>query len=107
MNGWMFEMWFFASLSHGDVTLLDESGIVVQVWPQSDVTTLDINTFPSLEKSRLWLKPIQWNQGGYDAIFIDKSKALVRLVQVTASDRLSFKIKFFYLFLIALANSSE
>ena len=48
MDGWMFEMWFFASLCHGGVKLLNNSDDQFQTWPESNVKTLNIQSFPAL-----------------------------------------------------------
>jgi hypothetical protein len=108
MDGWMLEMWFFASLRHGGVKLFDKHNTEFQTWPESNVKTLDINSFPALpENNGVWFKPSKWNQGGYDAIFLDKGKGLVKFVQVTGGDTHSFKIQYFYSFLMALSHSAE
>jgi hypothetical protein len=41
---------------------------------------------------RGWLKPGKGNQGGYNAIFIDKPGGRVRFVQITRGDYHSLKI---------------
>ena len=46
------------------------------------------------------MKPAKWNQGGYDAVFIDESQKLVRFVQVTRGDSHSLKLKYFRDFLV-------
>jgi hypothetical protein len=105
MNGWLFEMWFFALLSRRGVTVYDGLG-KEQEWERSQVHTLtDIPTLP--EDRGVWLKPIKWNQGGYDAIFIDKTRGKVRFVQVTRGESHSFKIEYFYKFLFMLQRSSS
>jgi DNA polymerase III delta prime subunit len=108
MDGWMLEMWFFASLRHGGVNLLNKKGMVSQTLAESNIETLDITSFPSLPKTTgLWYKPKKWNQGGYDAIYIDKNKGIVKFVQVTGGDKHSFKIQYFYQFLLALSQSEQ
>ena len=53
------------------------------------------------------MKPFKWNQGGYDAIFVDKTCGRVRFVQVTRGDSHSFKIEYFYSFLAKLRDSAS
>ena len=65
-------------------------------------TFTDIPTFP---KDFVWLKPAKWNQGGYDAIYLDKGSGLVRFVQVTRGDSHSLKIEYFHQFLMMLRDS--
>jgi DNA polymerase III delta prime subunit len=104
MNGWLFEMWFFALLHHCGVTLCDDLGNKQEEWASSIVQTF--TDFPKLSDDYgVWLKPIKWNQGGFDAIFIDKPGGLVRFVQVTRGDSHSFKIGYFYKFLRMLRDS--
>ena len=43
----------------------------------------------------MWLKPEKWNQGGYDAVFIDHTANLLRFVQVTTSHKHEFKSEYF------------
>ncbi|KAJ8330315.1 hypothetical protein O5D80_001316 [Batrachochytrium dendrobatidis] len=108
MDGWMLEMWFFASLHYDGVKLFDENDNEVQTWPASNFKTLDINAFPALpENNGVWFKPNKWDQGGFDAIFLDKGKGLVRFVQVTDGDTHSFKIEYFHSFLLMLCQSPE
>ncbi|KAJ8327856.1 hypothetical protein O5D80_003253 [Batrachochytrium dendrobatidis] len=108
MDGWMLEMWFFASLHYDGVKLFDENDNEVQTWPASNFKTLDINAFPALpENNGVWFKPNKWNQGGFDAIFLDKGKGLVRFVQVTDGNTHSFKIEYFHSFLLMLCQSPQ
>jgi hypothetical protein len=103
MDGWLFEMWFFALLRHRGVTFYDGLGKQWE-WPSSVVKTL--TDFPTLPDDHgVWLKPIKWNHGGFDAIFIDKPGRLVRFVQVTRGDSHSFKIGYFNKFLRMLLDS--
>ena len=108
MDDWMLEMWFFACLRHGGVKLLDNSDEEFQTWPESNVKTVDITTIPTLpEMNGVWFKPSKWNQGGFDAIFLEKRNGLVRFVQVSDGDTHSFKIEYFYSFLRSLSESTE
>jgi hypothetical protein len=108
MDYWMFEMWFFASLCNGGVEVLDEHGGTIDKWLESNVTILDVNSFPALpDDNGAWFKPGKWNQGGYDAIYMNKGKGLVKLVQVASGDTHSFKIECFHKFLDSLAESSQ
>ena len=112
----MLEMWFFASLRHGGVKLFDKSDEEFQTWPESYVKTLDINSFPALPENKgIWLKPRKWNQGGFDAVFITRisdepsqhqknPSVSVRFVQVTRGRTHSFKIGYFYAFLLDLRD---
>jgi hypothetical protein len=108
LDDWILEMWFFARLCHGGVTLFNDEGVEFQNWPESIVETLDVTCFPALPENKgVWFKPCNWNQGGFDAIFLEKGKGLVRFVQVTGVGNHSFKIEYFYSFLMALRQTSE
>jgi len=41
------------------------------------------------------LKPLAWNQGGYDAVIVDWSSKLVRFVQVTCREAHDLKLRYF------------
>lgn len=108
MDGWMFEMWFFACIRKCGLRLIDKKNGEEITWSESNVEIIEIPHFPSLPSYRsIWLKPSKWNQGGFDAIYLDKMEGLVRFVQVTAGDTHSFKIEHFYKFLTALSISTE
>jgi hypothetical protein len=69
MDGWMLEMWFFASLRLGGVKVFDYDGSEFQNWQEANVEILDVTSFPALpENNGVWFKPSKWNQGGFDAI---------------------------------------
>jgi hypothetical protein len=108
MDGWMLEMWFFASLRLGGVDLLNESGEKIEHLHESIVRTLVIPDFPVLpEGLGVWFKPSKWNQGGFDAIYIHKTDRLVRFVQVTGGATHSFEIGHFSRFLQDLEKSQK
>jgi hypothetical protein len=106
MDGWMFEMWFFSSLRHSGVDLFDKNNRLFLTWDKSDVEILDMNSFPDLsEENGVWFKPNKWNQGGFDAVFLDKKSGLVKFVQVTCAKTHTFKTEYFRDFLLALPES--
>ena len=107
MDGWLLEMLFFARLAKDGVTLQKVDKEKME-WKQSSVLVVDIKEgkitkFP--ENEGIWLKPKQWNQGGYDAIYIDKHNGLVRFVQITNDETRSLKIECFAGFLDTLRDS--
>ncbi len=109
MNGWLLEMLFFANLCKLGVVLYID-GKKTKKWEMSKVNVVNIKSgaFPTFPPNKgIWLKPYHWNQGGYDAIFIDKSQSLVRFVQLTCGDTHSFKIEFFASFLESLRDSKQ
>ncbi len=110
MDGWIFEMFFFAKLKMGGVVLYDspEQGQVPTIqWEEArTILRLDPSNPSALTispASRIWMRPVKWNQGGYDAIFW--SNNTVTFVQVTRGTTHSFKLEFFSHVLNAFANS--
>ena len=103
LKGWLVEIFFFASIKTGGLTLkVTGKCEKEEIWPHCPVEPFDplAVAIPPLH-DKLWLKPLKWNQGGYDAVFIDKTSSLVRIVQVTRGD--SHKLKFLY-FNVLLSN---
>jgi len=43
----------------------------------------------------IWLKPLKWNQGGYDAIYVDRGNGLVRFLQITRGATHSLHLEYF------------
>ena len=99
LQGWLTEIFFFASIRTGGLNLKTYYN-QNEKWPACTVVTFDpLAVIPSYEL--VWFKPLKWNQGGYDAVFIDKESKLVRIVQVTRGN--SHKLKFQY-FRVLLTN---
>ena len=99
-HGWLFELWFFAQLAKEGITLLLKTGRKTDFWPASSVFVLDVADFPAWPENRgCWYRPQKWNQGGFDAVFIDRAEGLVRFVQVTSCLKHSLKLKCFRDFL--------
>jgi len=104
VNGFIFEWLFFESVRAKDLVLFDVRQKQVTL-PQAEVLKFDPNRKFSEQKdpdsdttftvkSNFWLQPV-WNQGGYDAVYIDSSKQTVIFVQLTTSHKHSFKAQFF------------
>ncbi|POM75936.1 Crinkler [Phytophthora palmivora] len=72
-------------------------------FPKSEIVVVDPKNLPPLP-SQCWLKPKKHNQGGYDAVYIDKVKGLVHFVQVTKSDTHSFLMGYFYVMIESLVK---
>ena len=97
---------FISQLSHAGIKFDALFGAPVD-WPKSTVTQFDPAKVPDLPASGVWLKPLAFNQGGYDAVFIHKHVGLVRFVQITRSDAHSLKLEFFHKLLAALRDSAH
>jgi hypothetical protein len=105
MEGWMFEMWFFASIKKETLKIHDELDNE-ELWPPCTVSKFDPEN-PVINHSPIWLKPLKWNQGGYDAVYVDKEKKYVKFVQITKGKEHSFKIQYFYSCLKKFSNLFE
>lgn len=94
MDGFIIEAWFFPTLSHCDLkwSIYQGTTLVHYSSEKSEIFFFDSRkNFIGVSLDQpTWMAPIQWNQGGYDAIYIDKSKQLVRFVQVTRGRHHSF-----------------
>jgi hypothetical protein len=108
MDGFIFEAWFFAELTVNGIRWVCVDNEVEsrrQQWGPSGVTVFE----PSrpigiyLTHKRTWLAPLKWNQGGYDAVFVDTDMRLVRFVQVTRALTHNFHHIFFTEVLCSLA----
>jgi hypothetical protein len=105
MEGWMFEMWFFASIKKETLKIHDKLNNE-ELWPSCVVSNFDPEN-PVINHSPIWLKPLKWNQGGYDAVYVDKEKKYVKFVQITKGKEHSFKIQYFYSCLEKFSNLFE
>lgn len=107
MYDWLLEMSFFARLTNGGLKIYNHKKMTME-WKRSRVSLVDIKNggFPLFgPQVRVWLKPQEWNQDGYDAVFLDNCIGLVRFVRVSNEETLSFKIEYFAAFLEAMRNS--
>ncbi|KAE9261649.1 hypothetical protein PR003_g33846, partial [Phytophthora rubi] len=98
MDEWLFEGWFLSELSRQGIEYVEEGlDQLGGQWGQSDVLFFDPTkaTIGMRLDRPTWLTPVQWNQGGFDAVFVDKPNALVRFVQVTRADHHSYDHRHF------------
>lgn len=83
------EVFLFAKLRKGGVTLYAKDGSELQ-WAQAEVKVASPSALSSkLDTAGIWIKPPVFNQGGYDAMYIDKAQGLVDFVQVTRARTVS------------------
>ncbi|CAM6100261.1 unnamed protein product [Calypogeia fissa] len=105
MRGWLVEMWFFASLPREDFTFaVDGEGTT---WPKSIFIDFDPRNIRKVPDDAVWWKPIRWNEGGYDAVYVERNRNLVRFVQVTTAERHSLKLQYFKAFMEELKVHME
>ena len=117
MQGHLFEMWFFAKLEHDNLnfrwkwaqhqTWWTMSRWSHGVWSKSKFTTFDPESSlpPICTFENAWLKPSKWNQGGYDAVFLEPKTKSITFVQITRSETHSFKPKYFRKLLDNIENN--
>ncbi|KAE8955184.1 hypothetical protein PR003_g32628, partial [Phytophthora rubi] len=96
-------MYFFSRIRKGGLVVYEGENEVH--FPQSIVVVADPKNVPVLP-TKCWLKPKKYNQGGYDAVYIDKEEGLVGFVQVAKSDRHSFLIHHFKALLDSLEETA-
>ncbi|KAH9140830.1 hypothetical protein AeRB84_014959 [Aphanomyces euteiches] len=110
MHGHFFEWLFFATVCEKGVELESRSSSNV-VLPQATVIPFDpkkkFRTFNDGEQKlvfgvKTWLKPILWNQGGYDAVYFDMEKQDVIFIQLTISPKHDLKLEYFAKVLLKL-----
>ncbi|EKX43549.1 hypothetical protein GUITHDRAFT_110355 [Guillardia theta CCMP2712] len=99
LRGVLFEMLFFARIKQmpGPLKLTTIQGGDVE-WSRCEVESFDpTDVYEAGEnsKERVCLKPVAWNQGGYDAVIVDWSSKLVRFVQVTSREAHDLKLRYF------------
>lgn len=86
--------------------MCDAQGKKTDHWCKAKIQ-LTTESILDLPDGEAWLKPVKWNQGGYDVIFVDKNQGYVRFVQITRGNRHSLRIEFFYDFLKRLQESDQ
>jgi hypothetical protein len=108
MEGWFLEIWFFAKLQNEGIKLYDLNN-KEENFEKSDILDFDPNNPPDLSKTYepIWLKPLKWNQGGYDAVNVDVNNKIVKFFQITRSSEHSFKLKYFYELMLNFSNYFE
>ena len=94
-HGAMLELWFFASLENGGLELYDDNTGQDVAWPECDCMEFNPNGTFVIPNYPIWLQPIRWDEGGYDAVYVDRENNYTRFVQVTRATTHPFKIQYF------------
>ena len=112
LRGVLFEMLFFARIGR-------EAGLQVALRPEGEeaesenqgesekrddwkgcsvkpLEAREVDQARMQGTNRLCLKPLRWNQGGYDAVIVDLYCKLVRFVQVTIAETHDLKLRYMY-----------
>jgi len=99
LRGVLFEMLFFARTAKEPGLQVITTGTKESIkWGVFAVEVFDpTQVYNSAEQSRerVCLKPLKWNQGGYDAVIVDWKTKTVRFVQVTISETHDLKLRYF------------
>ena len=95
LHGALLELWFFSSIEADGLELYDRKEGSTETWPKCDCMEFNPNTVSGLPSYPIWLKPLRWNEGGYDAVYVNTNENLTRFVQVTRADEHPFKIWYF------------
>ena len=100
LDGWLLELWFFAHIRKRDLKCTVKGSHNSFTLPVCDVERFrpaqdDIKQKLSNSTS-LWLKPLKWNQGGYDAVYCHTKDKFIYIVQTTRATKHTFKVKYFF-----------
>ncbi|CAM6093753.1 unnamed protein product [Calypogeia fissa] len=106
MKGFLFEMWFFAKLSGDGLSYDMIDGRPGGTWAKSNPVDMPSKNEKLSPESPTWFQPA-WNNGGYDAVYVDPQTKTVRFVQITLNNHHSFKIEFFERFLNRLSTHMQ
>jgi hypothetical protein len=106
LEGWILECWFFATLQLQDIILHDVQGVNPEILSRSSFTAFDPSKPPQIPTSSTWLRPLKWNQGGYDAIYVDRGRSLVRFYQITRAESHSLKLRYFQELMVEFAKQN-
>ncbi|CAM6093750.1 unnamed protein product [Calypogeia fissa] len=106
MKGFLFEMWFFAKLSFDGLSYERIDGQKGGKWEKSNPVDLPSQNENLSPESPTWFQAA-WNNGGFDAVYVDPQTKTVRFVQLTLNNQHSFKIKFFETFLYRLSTHMQ
>jgi len=98
VEGSFFEANFFSKIqicSNGNPMELDTLDGSIK-WPGGDLYSFNAQKIRLPDTpSSLWLKPVKYNQAGYDGLFLDRDTRLLRFIQVTIQTEHSFKWEHF------------
>jgi hypothetical protein len=106
LEGWILECWFFATLQLQDIILHDVQGVNPEILSKSYFTAFDPDQPPPIPTSPTWLRPLKWNQGGYDAVYVDRGRSLVRFYQITRAESHSLKLGYFQKVMLEFAKQN-
>ena len=96
LGGVLFEMLFFARIGNEQGLRVTSRTGEEASWESLAVKTFDpTQLYTSGIERSVCLKPIAWNQGGYDAVILDLRERIVRFVQVTAASKHDLRLQYF------------
>jgi hypothetical protein len=112
MDGYLFAAWFFAMLKANDLhwRYVDRLfGVRGDLWKRADTMLFDPNKALigiSLDKPT-WLAPVNWNEAGYDAVYVNKTEKIIQIVQITRAEQHSYDHGYFIGLLNILAEHAD
>ena len=87
IDGWIFELLFFANLTCVGLKLKRKSGPIQEFmkayWPLESEVPANKELFYGQKDA--WIKPAKWNQAGFDAVLISPTTKTIHFFQVTRS----------------------
>ena len=93
--GQFLEIWFFQSIRSGGIELCDRKSNEKENWEASD-HVLDFDPDNITDRTLLgaptWYRPKKFNQGGYDAVYVNIEQGITRFVQLSKAKDHPFKI---------------
>jgi len=113
MDGWILEYQFFARLRHGGVSVKAraDASSAIGVWKASTIESVDTSNknVEVSDLSKTWMKPLRWNQGGWDAVCVEteQTHVKVKFVQVTRATSHKLKLQYFRSFLNKLQHQGK
>ena len=100
IEGWLFEMLFFANLSSGNLHLRSNVGAASSIATAQAIIHLKESPEADVfERGDVWIKPLLYNQAGFDCVHVDADRKLIEFYQITIAATHSFKIAAFANFL--------
>ncbi|TMW68708.1 hypothetical protein Poli38472_006176 [Pythium oligandrum] len=92
----MVEAFFFTRLTLCTGVRVTDQGREVH-WPMAPVQILEVDQVVQWATCNepLWIKPLTFDHGGYNAIYLDKSQGLVRLIQIACTHDYELRLEWF------------
>jgi hypothetical protein len=108
LMGILFEAYFFKCLERDGVRLVDVNDNRTDLASSKEISIFDPKNPPrELVENGGWFRPKDFNQGGYDAVFIDKEAHLIRFYQMANGPQHDLKLEYFLILVRAIGRIFE